>query len=96
MIAILKIIKKLYSINMIKYKVRMILIMIDSQLDGNVTAKELSESFKELVEEFERIEKRIRIQIQKINSVLSTQIKRKRCCFYTLFNYLLKYQNHKS
>lgn len=35
----------------------MILIMIDSQLDGNVTAKELSESFKELVEEFERIEK---------------------------------------
>ncbi|HDJ7048910.1 TPA: hypothetical protein PRC53_001923 [Staphylococcus aureus] len=31
--------------------------MIDSQLDGNVTAKELSESFKELVEEFERIEK---------------------------------------
>ncbi|HCY2892357.1 TPA: hypothetical protein O1I26_001137 [Staphylococcus aureus] len=35
----------------------MILIMIDSQLDGNVTAKELSESFKGLVEEFERIEK---------------------------------------
>ncbi|HAR5198565.1 TPA: hypothetical protein I1S23_002171 [Staphylococcus aureus] len=35
----------------------MILIMIDSQLDGNVTAKELSESFKESVEEFERIEK---------------------------------------
>ncbi|CAC5819008.1 Uncharacterised protein [Staphylococcus aureus] len=31
--------------------------MIDSQLDGNVTAKELSESFKELFEEFERIEK---------------------------------------
>ncbi|HCV1113866.1 TPA: hypothetical protein ACOF4R_002678 [Staphylococcus aureus] len=35
----------------------MILIMLDSQLDGNVTAKELSESFKELVEEFESIEK---------------------------------------
>ncbi|HDB6680969.1 TPA: hypothetical protein O6988_001722 [Staphylococcus aureus] len=31
----------------------MILIMLDSQLDGNVTAKELSESFKE----FESIEK---------------------------------------
>ena len=34
----------------------MILIMLDSQLDGNV-CKELSESFKELVEEFESIEK---------------------------------------
>lgn len=48
----------------------MILIMLDSQLDGNVTAKELSESFKELVEEFESIEKAKRIQIQKINSIL--------------------------
>ena len=62
----------------------MILIMLDSQLDGNVTAKELSESFKELVEEFESIEKRKRIQIQKINSILFRQIKRKWCYFYTL------------
>ncbi|HDH5570183.1 TPA: hypothetical protein PIJ62_002709 [Staphylococcus aureus] len=31
--------------------------MLDSQLDGNVTANELSESFKELVEGFESIEK---------------------------------------
>lgn len=63
----------------------MILIMLDSQLDGNVTAKELSESFKELVEEFESIEKAKRIQIQKINSILFRQIKRKWCYFYTLF-----------
>lgn len=34
----------------------MILIMLDSQLDGNVTAKELSESFKELVEEFSQVQ----------------------------------------
>ncbi|MGT2610510.1 hypothetical protein ACVQ92_10445 [Staphylococcus aureus] len=32
-------------------------LIVDSQLDGNVTAKELSEYFKELVEEFESIEK---------------------------------------
>lgn len=31
--------------------------MLISQLDGKVTAKELSESFKELAEEFERKEK---------------------------------------
>ncbi len=60
----------------------MILIMLDSQLDGNVTAKELSESFKELVEEFESIKKRKRIQIQKINNILFRQIKRKWCYFY--------------
>ena len=59
----------------------MILIMLDSQLDGNVTAKELSESFKELVEEFESIEKRKEFKFKKINSILFRQIKRKWCYF---------------
>ncbi len=48
-----KLLKKLYVLILIICND----LIVDSQLDGNVTAKELSEYFKELVEEFESIEK---------------------------------------
>ncbi|MCT1925724.1 hypothetical protein [Staphylococcus pasteuri] len=56
------------------------------QLDGDTSAKELRELFEELAEEIKkRRKKKVINQNQKINSILSSQVKRKWCYFLYRF-----------